>query len=165
MLEQEIGSIYLKDVNKKFRDLKDQADRALNQVKDSELPVRLNEGSNSVSILMKHISGNMIHLWTIPFAPIEDKPSRDRPTEFVVNDDDTREKLFENWEEAWSRFFKSLSLFTAEDLKKPMTHARRTYTLMEGLNLQLVHYGEHIGQIISLAKYLRGKDWKPTGFI
>jgi len=164
-LGQNIESIYLKDVNKKFRDLKSQAERALVQVRDEELPVAINEGSNSITVLMKHISGNMIHLWTEPLAPLEEKPPRKRDEEFIVLEDDTKVKVFERWEEAWSTFFKTLSLLTAEDLTKNMTHARRTYTLLEGLNLQFVHYGEHIGQIISLAKYFRGKEWKPIGFI
>lgn len=160
-----VETIYLEDVKKKFRDLKSQADRTLRQVKDEELPLALNKKSNSISMLMKHISGNMIHLWTEPFASPEKKPPRNRDEEFVVKEEDTKDRLRERWERGWEIFLERLSGFSVEDLTRKMKHARREYTLLEGLNLQLVHYGEHIGQMIVLAKYFRGSEWEPVGFI
>ncbi|KON29832.1 hypothetical protein AC482_05500 [miscellaneous Crenarchaeota group-15 archaeon DG-45] len=159
-MDGDFASSYLRDVEQRFHGLKSLADRALSQVKDDELSVAIDEESNSIAILMKHISGNMIHRWTDPFAPPEKRPPRDRDMEFTVTEEDTKTALFERWEEAWSAFFKSLGRFDPGDLGRIVTHAGREYTLLEALNDQLVHYAGHVGQIIFLAKHFRGRDWQ-----
>jgi hypothetical protein len=164
-MNKTVEKIYLDDLYKKFSGLKSQADKAIVQVDDNLLVKKISDESNSISILMNHLSGNMKHLWTLPFAETEDKPTRKRDEEFIVKEEDTRDNLLEAWEEAWGIFLETLSKFTAEDLRKRMKHAGREYTLMEGLNRQLAHNGEHIGQIILLAKYFQGEDWESVGFI
>lgn len=156
----EFISSYLKDVEKRFHGLKSLADRALSQVRDEELPVAIDEESNSVTVIMKHISGNMIHRWTDPFAPEEKKPPRDRDLEFIVTSEDTRTVIFKRWEEAWSAFFTTLSQLNSDDFERIVTHRGREYTLLEALNGQLVHYAQHVGQIIFLAKHFRGANWE-----
>jgi len=155
----DFSSIYLKDVEKRFHGLKSLADRALSQVKDEELSVAIDEESNSVAIIMKHTSGNMINRWTDPFAPDEKKPPRERDSEFVVKEEDTKSVLFEKWEEAWNAFFKTLRKLEPEDLERTVTHGGKDFTLLEALNGQLVHYAQHVGQIIFLAKHFRGNEW------
>jgi hypothetical protein len=164
-MSKTVEKIYLDDIYNKFSDLKSQADKAIVQVDDNYLVKKISEESNSISILMNHLSGNMKHIWTLPFAEIEDKPIRKRDEEFIVKEEDTRINILKAWEEAWEVFLETLSKFTAEDLKKKMKHRGKEYKLLEGLNRQLVHNGEHIGQIILLAKYFSGDDWEPVGFI
>jgi len=65
---------YLEDIAYRYRTLKTIADRALAQVRGDELFATLDAEGNSLAILMKHLSGNMIHNWTLPFAPDDDKP-------------------------------------------------------------------------------------------
>ena len=88
-------STYLKDIKQQYQDLKSLADRALSQVKDEELPIAIDEESNSLTVLMKHLSGNMIHFWTDPFSPEDERPTRHRDLEFVVEEGDTKEVAFE----------------------------------------------------------------------
>ena len=152
-------SNYLKDVERRFIGLKSVSDRALDQVMEEELSVALDEEDNSITILMKHISGNMVHRWTNPFAPEKDRPPRYRDTEFIVENKDVKRVVFEGWEKAWDAFFKTLSQLKPYDVERIVTHRGNEYTLLEALNGQLVHYAQHIGQIMFLVKHFRGNDW------
>jgi hypothetical protein len=159
-MERDITISYLKDVEQRFHGLKSLAERGLSQVKDEELPVAIDEESNSITVLMKHIIGNMIYRWTDPFAPEEKRKPRQRDLEFLVKEEDTKNAVFEAWMNAWSIFFKTLSQFTPQDLGRILFYKGRQYTLLESLNGGLVHYAQHIGQIIFLAKHFRGTEWE-----
>jgi len=155
-----IGSGYLKDVANRSRQLKSLADRAIVQVTDDELFAKIDEESNSIAILTKHLAGNMIHRWTDPYEPDEEKPRRNREGEFEIESGDTKAELFERWESGWAHFFEVLERFKAEDLTRKILIRWREYTLMEAINRQLIHYAQHIGQIIFLAKHFRLRDWE-----
>jgi hypothetical protein len=141
----EIGSGYLKDVAYRSSQLKSLADRAIAQVTDDELFVKIDDESNSIAILMKHLAGNMIHRWK-------------GEGEFEVGSGDTNVELFERWESEWGHFFLAIERFKAEDLTDKIMIRWREYTLMETLNRQLIHYAQHVGQIIFLAKHFRLGD-------
>ena len=158
-MSEKVAATYLKDMRKQLRGLKALADRALSQVKDEELPVEIDEESNSITILMKHVSGNMTTLWTSPLAPVEEWPARHRDLEFTLTDEDTREAVTERWDKAWSALFKTLDGLKVEDLIGTMTIRGNDSTLMEVLNGQYRHYAVHVGQIIFLAKHFRVTNW------
>jgi len=158
-MSADIGYHYLQDVCYKFRSLKGLADRAIAQVRDDELFTSIDGVSNSVAVLMKHIAGNMVHNWTYPFAPDEEKPSRDREDEFEAGED-FKEAIFDLWEEGWGILIDSATGFTEADLERRVIVRWREYTLIEALNRQLVHYAQHVGQIIFLAKHFRGEEWE-----
>ena len=155
----DIGYHYLQDMGHRLSSLKAHADRALAQVRDEELFTSIDGVSNSVAVLIKHIAGNMIHNWTYPFAPDEEKPVRDREGEFEAGED-TRDGIFRLWEEGWSVLLDAVTGFTEADLERRVVVRWMEYTLIESLNRQLVHYAQHVGQIIFLAKHLRGEEWE-----
>jgi len=164
-MRNEIGSGYLKDIAYRSRQLKTLADRAIAQVTDDELFVKIDEESNSIAILMKHLAGNMIHRWKDPYRPDEEKPSRDREGEFEIGSGDTKVELFKRWESGWGHFFTALERFEAEDLTGKIMIRWREYTLMEAINRQLIHYAQHVGQIILLAKHFRLGDWESLSIL
>jgi len=129
-------------------------------VKDGELPVEIDEESNSITILMKHVSGNMTTRWTRPLAPTEEWPARNRDLEFTFTEEDTREAVTERWNKAWSALFQTLDRLEVEDLIGAMTIGGKESTLMEALNGQYCHYTVHVGQIVFLAKHFRVTDWE-----
>ncbi|HEY5446690.1 MAG TPA: DUF1572 family protein, partial [Pyrinomonadaceae bacterium] len=55
---------YLEDALSSFRAYKKLADKAIEQTKNDELFVTLDEESNSIAVIMKHMAGNMISRWT-----------------------------------------------------------------------------------------------------
>ena len=150
---------YLQDMEQRIRSLKALADRALAQVRDEELFTSIDDVSNSVAVLMKHMAGNMVHNWTYTFAPDEEKPPRDREGEFEAGKD-AKDVIFRLWEDGWSVLLDAVTGFTEADLERRVIVRWREYTLIESLNRQLVHYAQHVGQIIFLAKHFRGDEWE-----
>jgi hypothetical protein len=158
-MSEKIADLYLKSMRQQLRSLKTLADKAVVQVKDEELPIEIDDESNSITILMKHIAGNMTNLWTRPLAPIEEWPKRHRDLEFTTIKEDTRERVGETWNNAWNALFKTLDGLKLEDLSTIMTVRGRDSALIEVLNSQYSHYAVHVGQIIFLAKHFRVREW------
>src|SRR6266480_5382759 len=98
MSDQSIGQHYLDDALRRFRDYKQLAERAFAQINDEEFFLRLDEGSNSIAINMKHMAGNMISRWTDFLATDGEKPERNRDLEFVMLPGTSREDMLAYWE-------------------------------------------------------------------
>ena len=158
-MSEKVAATYLKDMRKQLRGLKTLADRALAQVKEEEFPIEIDKESNSITILMKHVSGNMTTLWTRPLAPAEEWPTRYRDLEFTLTEGDTREAVSERWNKAWGAVFKTLDGLSVEELLGTMIIRGNDSTLMEVLNGQYRHYAVHVGQIVFLAKHFRVTNW------
>lgn len=47
-----------------------------------------------------------------------------------------------------------------EDLDRTVSIRWREYTVLQAINRQLVHYAQHVGQIIFLAKHFRQEVWR-----
>jgi uncharacterized damage-inducible protein DinB len=150
---------YLQDVRRRFRGLKDLADRALAQVQDGEFDLQLDPEANSVALLVKHLAGNMRARWRAPFRS-DGEEERERDHEFEAEAQDTRAALMERWEDGWCLLFETLDTLDAEDLLRTLEVRGRSYRVMEALNHQLVHYAAHVGQIVLLAKHHRSSDWQ-----
>ena len=57
-----MSSPILDAVRDEFQKIKKLADKAIEQLSDDELYVKLDDESNSVAILMRHMAGNMLSL-------------------------------------------------------------------------------------------------------
>jgi hypothetical protein len=150
---------YLQSMRRRFRGLKDLADRALAQVQDEELDRQIDSEANSVALLVKHLAGNMRARWRAPFNS-DGEEERERDREFKSEAQDTRTDLMERWEEGWRCLFEILDALYAEDLSRTLQIRGQSYSVMEALNRQLVHYAGHVGQIVLLAKHHRSGDWQ-----
>ncbi|MGH9882242.1 MAG: DUF1572 family protein, partial [Pyrinomonadaceae bacterium] len=93
-----LTSHYLEDAISNFRAYKKLAEKALDQITDEELFVTIDEESNSVAVIMKHMAGNMLSRWTDFLTSDGEKPDRNRDMEFVVEAQTTKEQLREYWE-------------------------------------------------------------------
>ena len=72
------GDCWLADVIRRFRELKSQCDRALDQVPFERWGQRLDPEANSIVTLMLHLSGNMRSRWTDFLTSDGEKLDRDR---------------------------------------------------------------------------------------
>jgi hypothetical protein len=150
-LENSIGVFknYRALAEKSFAQLEEDAD--FHFVPDPE--------SNSIAVIMKHMSGNMISRWTDFLTTDGEKPNRNRDSEFV----DTgakREEIIEYWNKGWQVFLDTLNSLQPEDLLKTVTIRGEALTVMQALNRQTAHYAYHVGQIVYLAKHIRSDKWK-----
>ena len=159
-MSERMEELVLNEIEHRFRGIKSIADRALEQVEGEELFITIDEGSNSIAVLMKHMAGNMLHNWGDPFTLGEEKPERNRDSEFIIEAGDSEEEIHRRWEEGWRTLFEALGGLEGEDLTKTVRIRWRDYTLMQALSRQIVHYSLHAGQIVLLAKHIRGEEWR-----
>jgi hypothetical protein len=154
-----IGSEYLKTVIKRFKEAKATAEKAIDQLTESELFWSPNEESNSVAIIVKHMSGNMVSRWTDFLTSDGEKTNRNRDNEFL-GDIQSKEQMMELWENGWDTFFNALESMEDDQLLNIITIRNEPHTVLEAIERQMYHYSYHIGQIIYIAKILKSSNWK-----
>lgn len=132
----------------------------MDQLKDDEFFVTLDEEGNSVAVIMKHMAGNMSSRWTDFLTTDGEKPNRNRDMEFVIESSTTGDDLRAYWEKGWQCVFDALEPLRAEDLRTKITIRAEEHTVIQAINRQLMHYANHIGQIVFLAKHFRSGEWK-----
>lgn len=150
---------YLDDSRKAMRAYKKLAEKALDQLKEDEYFITLDEESNSVAVVMKHMAGNMFSRWTDFLTTDGEKPNRNRDYEFVISPETTKDELRDYWERGWQCVFDALDPLQIEDLDKTVYIRGEEHTVVMAINRQLMHYAYHIGQIVFLAKHFRASDW------
>jgi Protein of unknown function (DUF1572) len=155
----EFTTSYLKDSIGVFRYYKTLAERAMAQVSDEQLFSTLDDESNSIAIVVKHMAGNMRSRWTNFLTTDGEKPDRLRDVEFV-DPPATREALLALWEEGWECMFRALEPLIDADLARTVTIRGEAHSVMQAINRQLAHYPYHCGQIVLLAKHLNCAGWK-----
>jgi hypothetical protein len=149
----------LDDSRKAMRAYKKLAEKALDQLKDDEYFVTLDEESNSVAVVMKHMAGNMFSRWTDFLTTDGEKPNRNRDYEFVILANTSKNDVRDYWERGWQCVFAALDPLQIEDLDKRVFIRGEEHTIVQAINRQLMHYAYHIGQIVYLAKHFRSTDW------
>ncbi len=150
---------YLEDSVSVFRLSKKLAEDAMAQVDDDQLYVSLDEESNSIAILVKHMAGNMHSRWTDFLTTDGEKPNRNRDGEFI-DPPSTRAALMECWEKGWQCLFSALRPLTDENLGDVITIRGEKHSVLQAINRQVAHCSYHCGQIVLLAKHFRHDTWK-----
>ena len=149
---------YLQSAIKQFEYYKLLGEKTFNQMPDEKLFWQMNEDSNSVATIVKHLSGNMLSRWTDFLNSDGEKEWRNRDAEFE-NDMDTRQKMMTVWQAGWEVFLQTLNDLTEADLDKMIYIRNQGHTVMEAINRQLAHYPYHIGQIVYIGK-LCATEWQ-----
>ena len=150
---------YLEDSLTLFRYYKKLGDDAIAQVSDEELTKTLDCEMNSIALIVKHMAGNMRSRWTDFLTTDGEKADRNRDGEFV-EPPATREALRAVWEDGWSVVFGALEPLSEADLARTVLIRNEAHSVMQAINRQMAHYAYHVGQIVMLAKHLRGDLWK-----
>lgn len=155
----EFTTSYVKDSTDLFRYYKKLADHAIEQVPDEGLFATLDPESNSIAIIVKHLTGNMRSRWIDFLTSDGEKPDRNRDTEFEAPPA-TRAELLAMWESNWKIVFDALSPLTDSDLGRTIYIRGEAHSVMQAINRQMGHYAYHVGQIVYLAKHFSGQGWK-----
>lgn len=135
------------------------ADRAVEQVPDDKLHVPLDENTNSIAVIMKHVAGNLLSRWTDFLTTDGEKPGRNRDDEFV-DSFSSRAQLLEFWERGWSCLLTTLKSLKPEDLGKRVSIRGEPHSVPLALERSLGHTCYHIGQIVQVARIHAGERWK-----
>ena len=123
-------------------------------------PVASQGESNSIAVIIKHLSGNMISRWTNFLSEDGEKPGRNRETEFTLQEHYSREQLIQQWEKGWDCFLTTLRSLTEDDLMRTIYIRHEPLLAIDAINRQLAHYPHHVGQIVYIGKMIRGRDWQ-----
>lgn len=142
-----------------YRRYKVLAERAIEQLTDEQLFQSSGAGSNSVSTIMRHLGGNLKSRFSDFVHSDGEKPWRDRESEFR-SETLPRDDLRAAWEEGWAVLFASLDGLDDSSLPATVTIRGVPLAVHEALHRSLAHASYHVGQIVFLAKALRGAEWR-----
>jgi len=144
-----------------FRRYRLMSEKAADQLNWDELRVPLDDETNSVAIIMKHLSGNLRSRWTEPFTTDGEKPWRNRDVEFV-DDFKDRDELNNAWRAGWSALESFLVKVSDADLARTLLIRNEPHTLALALVRSCTHAAYHAGQIVQVARVLAaraGREW------
>ena len=154
----EAANSYLESAKKQFLYYKTLGEKAMDQLEPEQLFVSLNEDTNSIATIVKHLSGNMLSRWTDFLTSDGEKEWRNRDDEFIETIK-TKEELLDIWNKGWECFFDALNGLQADQLSQIIYIRNEGHTVIEAINRQLAHYPYHIGQIVFYAKMLKNNEW------
>ena len=137
---------------------KNWADKAVAQLPDEKLHLALDENTNSIAVIMKHVGGNLKSRWTDFLTTDGEKDWRDRDDEFVDTFRD-RQELIEHWEAGWEALFGTLDGLQYSDLSRTITIRGESHSVPLAIHRSLAHCGYHVGQIIMIARILAKDEW------
>lgn len=150
---------YLNSSRKLFAYYKQLGDLSIAQLtNDEQIHWQLTPSTNSIAIIVKHMSGNMRSRWTNFLSEDGEKPWRNREAEFQ-HESKSKAEMLEDWESGWACFFEAMNSLNVEDLGRIIYIRNEGHTVLEAINRQLAHYPHHVGQIVHIAKSLAGENW------
>ena len=150
----------LENVTDQMRRMRTLAEGAVAQVSDEDLFRLIDSESNSIAIVMRHVAGNLRSRFTDFLSLDGEKPDRNRDGEFEVPPGTTRETVLADWNLGFSRLESALAELKPADLMRDVHIRGERMTAMEALHRALAHVSMHVGQIVMLAKHLRGSNWR-----
>jgi len=153
------GNEYLKVIQERFTAVKVLGDYTISQLSEQDMKWTLNGGSNSIAVIVKHVSGNMISRWSDLKTSDGEKSDRNREQEFV-NNISSKQELITIWEKGWKRLFETLQDLVAQDLLEIIYIRGESHTILEAIERQMAHYAYHIGQIVYIGKQLKDESWE-----
>ena len=151
-----LSEAYLEDVRSRFVSLKKLADEALKQA-EADFFTALGPEDNSLAVIVKHLSGNMVSRWG-NLSEDGESENRDRDAEFVISEN--QDELMKRWESGWKTLFNALNSLNPDNLSGTVKIRGEAHTMLAAINRQLSHYAYHVGQIVFLAKHFCGEAWE-----
>ena len=153
-LEQQYLSIAITQ----FRHFKERAELAFSQLTDDELHWKPSEESNTIAIIIKHLSGNMHSRWVDFLTTDGEKSYRNRNDEFF-DELLSREELLYKWNSGWQLLFQALGSLGESDLHKLVTLRGQQITAFSAIQTEIAHISYHLGQILYIGKQIKDKEW------
>ncbi len=149
----------LEDTLSLFRQYQRLSEKAMEQVTDEQLLRALDPESNSISLIVKHLAGNLRSRWTDFLTTDGEKPDRDRDGEFL-DPPATREALLQVWNQGWDCLYFACGQLTEADLSRTIYIRGEAHSVMQAIHRAMGHCAYHCGQIVMLAKHFQGEHWK-----
>jgi hypothetical protein len=159
-MDEQVRQEFLRSARARFAELKALGEKALERMDEGDLRFTPDPESNSVAVIVQHVAGNMISRWTDFLTTDGEKPDRNRDGEFVPLEGSTKEKLRALWERGWQRLFDTVGALTPADLDREVVIRGQSLSVVDAIQRQLTHYGQHVGQIVYIAKHRKWQTWE-----
>ena len=156
-----VGEALLASFRHNFRQYKALADRALAQISPEEWLRRPAPGSNSAAVIVQHVVGNLRSRFSDFLTADGEKPTRRRDQEFEEPATAAGiPALQADWEAAWQILLTLLDELRADDLLRTVRIRGEAHTVLQAVQRQVAHYASHVGQLVQLAKIIRGEEFQ-----
>ena len=150
---------YLKTTRLEFERHRTYADKSLAQLSEAGWFFVPDKESNSIALIVKHVAGNLHSRWKDFLTSDGEKPDRDRDREFVLEEGDTVESLKARWDEVWEILCGVLRSLEVPDWGRTITIRTEPMLVVAAIQRSLAHTAHHVGQIVYVAKHLRGAEF------
>lgn len=139
--------------------IKQTCEKAIAQVSDEQLNLRINPHQNSIAVIMQHLAGNMVSRFTDFLTSDGEKPNRNREGEFEEKQL-SRDELMQLWENGWAVLNAALQPLADADLQRTVIVRKEPHTIFAAILRQISHYASHMGHIMLIAKHHVGEKWQ-----
>ncbi|HEX2845665.1 MAG TPA: DUF1572 family protein [Chitinophagaceae bacterium] len=155
-----IGKEYLSTAIRRFRQYKELGDKTFAQLNDADFHYHTGNESNSIAVIIQHLSGNMLSRWTNFLTEDGEKTWRQRDEEFNNHISYSKQQLIDIWEKGWDCLLDTLGSLKEDDLLKTIYIRKEALSVIDAINRQLAHYPYHVGQIVYIGRMIRKETWK-----
>ncbi len=156
---ENIAHVFLQTAIKRFAVYKDLGDKTFTQLQEADFHFQPNSASNSMAVMMQHMSGNMLSRWTNFLTEDGEKDWRNRDSEFELHSY-SKAHLLEMWEKGWTCLFDALTGLRDEDLLKNIYIRKEPQSVIDAIHRQLAHYSYHVGQLVYLGRLIKDARWQ-----
>ena len=147
------------DFRTEFQRWRGVAEKAIAQMPDEALNHVPSPEGNSVAMIVRHVSGNLVSRFTNFLTEDGEKPDRDREEEFAERLY-TRAEIDDMLRRGFAAVETALDSVTDDDVARTVTIRAQPMTVHAALTRSLAHIANHIGQIILLAKMTVTGPWQ-----
>jgi uncharacterized damage-inducible protein DinB len=151
--------MHIDDFRAQYAQYRQLAEKALAQMPDSELNHVLAPESNSVAMIVRHVSGNLVSRFTNFLTEDGEKPNRDRDREFDERHY-SRDEVNALWAQGFAALDDAVVPLTDADLERTVTIRQQPMTVHAALTRSLAHLAYHVGQIVLLARIGAAGPWE-----
>jgi hypothetical protein len=152
-------SPFVESIRGEYLRYKALAEAAMDQLDDAQLCVPGPNDGNSIAVICWHVAGNLRSRFTDFVTSDGEKPWRQREEEFAARTV-TRAELQARWSAGWDALLGALASLSDEHLQQTVAIRGQPLRVHEALHRSLSHASYHVGQIVYLAKVLRGREWR-----
>ena len=148
---------FLRQIQKKFREAFERMVKAIGQLDTHQIWMRPSSESNSVGIIVQHLSGNL-NQWICAGLGGSDF-KRNRPEEFMDRQQITRDEILKKVTDLGIAIEGVISRIPPDALHDPRRIQEMDVTVMKALFRALTHLEFHEGQILYIAKLLLNEKY------
>jgi len=156
---RDVGAHLLAELRQGFARQKAQAERVFAQLEPLEWHATLDDRSNSIAVLVRHLAGNLRSRYTDFLTSDGEKPDRDRDGEFTPTSLSPAELMAE-WDRGWEALLSATAELRPEHLFATVTIRGQERLVIDALLATFDHNAQHVGQIVMLGKHLKGECWQ-----